>query len=101
MLAWLRIGKLSDTLTGDAATGLALVAGAAAWTAGGFVQKPLELRGQTYRIFMAALASLLLFGILAPLLANGWGIAGVAVAKLLAGLGFIVLVWWMAQGGRP
>ena len=87
-------GRIAQALTAETHTALMLVAAAATWTAAGFVQKPLELRGRTQFLVGAVLLALLLFVPAAVMLGNRLGPAGVALAKLLAGLfyGGVVLV---------
>jgi hypothetical protein len=75
--------------TGDTATALVLLGAALVWTAAGFVQKPLELGGRTPRVVLAILVAFGLFIVVAPMLAARFGAAGVAAAKLLAGLAFV------------
>lgn len=85
-------GALSTALTGDPSTGLILVLAGLVWTAAGFVQKPLELRGQTRLTFAAVSVSLLLFLAIGPLFGRWLGSPGVGMAKVLAGLVFVALV---------
>ena len=89
VLSALGIGRISDALTRDLPTALTLVAAGALWTAAGFVQKPIELRGRTVWLFAGVAASLLLFVLIAPTLAARFGPVGVAAAKLTAGLAYI------------
>jgi O-antigen/teichoic acid export membrane protein len=85
------------SLTGDPSTGLMLLAAAAVWTIAGFVQKPVEMGGRARHLVYAVLAALLLFLVIAPWGASQHGAAGVAGAKLLAGLCFM---GWVAVAGR-
>lgn len=94
------IGRVSQALTGDVPTGLVLIAAGVVWAAAGFVQKPLELRGQTFRLFAGVAAALLLFLLLAPALAVHAGPAGVALAKLLAGGAYVVFAAVAARATR-
>ncbi len=86
------IGKISAALIADVPTALALVAAGAVWAAAGFFQKPLELSGQTRLTFAASAIALLLFLAIGPALGRALGPLGVALAKLAAGLGFVLLV---------
>ena len=94
------IGRVSQALTGDVPTGLVLIAAGVVWAAAGFVQKPLELRGQTFRLFAGVAAALLLFLLLAPALAVHAGPTGVALAKLLAGGAYVVFAAVAARATR-
>lgn len=92
LLAAMGVGRISAALIADVPTALALVAAGAVWTAAGFVQKPLELAGQTRLTFASAAIALLLFLAMGPALGRGFGPLGVALAKLVAGLGFVLMV---------
>jgi len=65
-----------------------LVAAATVWAAAGFIQKPIELRGQTYHLSVGVAGALMLFLLVAPSLAERLAAPGVALAKLLAGCAF-------------
>ncbi len=93
-------GRIALALTADAHTAIALVAAATAWTAAGFVQKPLELRGRTQYIVGAVLLALLLFVPLALLFSDRLGPVGVALAKLLAGLFYVGVVLVLGRRAR-
>ena len=96
-LSVLGSGQIAAALTSDPHTALTLVAAGIVWTAAGFVQKPLELRGQTRLTFAAAALSLLFFVVVAQWLAQGFGPTGVAIAKLAAGVFFVLVVWFAAR----
>jgi hypothetical protein len=89
--------QLAASLTSNPLTGLMLLAAAAVWTIAGFVQKPVEMVGRTPHLVYAVLAALLLFLVVAPWGAAQHGAAGVAGAKLLAGVCFM---GWVAVAGR-
>lgn len=90
VLHWLEFGQISQALAGDATTGLLLVLSAAIWSAAGFVQKPLELSGRTRSTFVCVVLAFGLFLGLAPWWGAQAGPAGVAAAKLVAGLAFML-----------
>jgi O-antigen/teichoic acid export membrane protein len=85
-------GQLAQALVGDPQTGVVLVLAGAVWTAAGFVQKPLEMRGQTRLTFASVLVALLLFFAIGPILGQHLGPLGVGLAKVAAGLVFVALV---------
>jgi O-antigen/teichoic acid export membrane protein len=85
-------GQVAATLTSDPRTAVALVLAGVVWTGAGFVQKPLELRGQTWRVFAAVLLAMLFFLGAGPVMGRWLGPAGVGLAKLGAGLVFVLLV---------
>lgn len=89
--------QLAASLTSDPLTGVMLLAATAVWTIAGFVQKPIEMTGRTRHLVYAVLAALLLFLVTAPWGASRHGAAGVAGAKLLAGVCFM---GWVAAAGR-
>jgi hypothetical protein len=93
-------GQLSRSLAGDPKTGAMLVLAGAVWTAAGFVQKPLEMRGQTRLTFAAVFLCLLLFLATGPFLGRSLGSLGVGLAKVVAGLVFVALVA-IASRRRP
>jgi hypothetical protein len=85
-------GQLAQALVGDPQTGVVLVLAGAVWTAAGFVQKPLEMRGQTRLTFASVFVALLLFFAIGPFLGQRLGSVGVGLAKVAAGLVFVALV---------
>ena len=87
------LGRISTALTDDHSSALMLVAAGGLWTAAGFVQKPIELRGRTHWLFAGVCLCLLLFMLIAPALAEHHGPLGVAMAKLIAGLAYTGMVW--------
>ena len=91
------LGRVSAALTGDVPTALVLVAAGVLWTAAGFVQKPIELRGRTHWLFAGVALAMLLFLLIAPTLADRHGPLGVAVAKLIAGLAYAGMAWWLCR----
>ena len=91
-LYWQGSGQLAQALTAEPKTGVVLVVAGALWTAAGFVQKPLEMRGQTRLTFAAACLSLLLFLATGYFFAGWFGSWGVGLAKALAGVVFVALV---------
>lgn len=91
------LGRISAALTDDVPTALVLVAAGALWTAAGFVQKPIELRGRTHWLFAGVALTMLLFLLIAPTLADRHGPLGVAVAKLIAGLAYTGMAWWLCR----
>ncbi len=91
------LGRISAALTGDVPTALVLVAAGALWTAAGFVQKPIELRGRTHWLFAGVALTMLLFLLIAPTLAKSHGPLGVALAKLIAGLAYTGMAWWLCR----
>ncbi len=93
-------GQISAALTGDVPTALVLVAAGALWTAAGFVQKPIELRGRTHWLFAGVALAMLLFLLIAPALADRHGPLGVALAKLIAGLAYTGMAWWLCRVRR-
>ncbi len=97
VLAWAGEGRIVAVLTGDVSTALVLVAGAAAWAAAGFVQKPVELSGRTWRLFGGVATALLLFLLVAPTLAAQHGATGVAAARLMAGVAYAVIALVLAR----
>ena len=94
------LGRLSTALTDDKSTAFVLVAAGALWTAAGFVQKPIELRGRTHWLFGGVAVSLLLFLLVAPTLAARHGPIGVAAAKLFVGLVYTGVVWRLCRTRR-
>lgn len=100
LLSAASFGRISRALAGDVPTGLLLIAGGAVWATAGFVQKPLELRGQTYRLFAGVVVALLLFLWLGPVLAVHAGATGVALAKLVAGCAYVAFAVVAAQAPR-
>jgi hypothetical protein len=94
------LGQVSAALNDDLPTALVLVAAGALWTAAGFVQKPIELRGRTHWLFAGVALSLLLFLLIAPSLAERHGPIGVAMAKLIAGLAYIGMAWLLCRVRR-
>jgi hypothetical protein len=97
VLHGLALGQISQTLTGDVTTGLLLVLSAAIWSVAGFVQKPLELSGRTRTTFVCVVLAFGVFLGLAPWWGAQAGPAGVAGAKLAAGLCFLLFA---AVAGR-
>jgi len=91
------LGRISAALTDDKSTAFVLVAAGALWTAAGFVQKPIELRGRTHWLFGGVAVSLLLFLLIAPTLAERHGPLGVAMAKLIAGLAYTGMAWLLCR----
>jgi hypothetical protein len=94
------LGRISTALTDDTSTAFVLVAAGALWTAAGFVQKPIELRGRTHWLFAGVGLSLLLFLLIAPTLAERHGPIGVAAAKLIAGLAYTGMAWQLCRTRR-
>jgi hypothetical protein len=94
------LGQVSAALNDDLPTALVLVAAGALWTAAGFVQKPIELRGRTHWLFAGVALSLLLFLLIAPSLAERHGPIGVATSKLIAGLAYIGMAWLLCRVRR-
>jgi hypothetical protein len=94
------LGRISTALTDDRSTAFVLVAAGALWTAAGFVQKPIELRGRTHWLFAGVGLSLLLFLLIAPTLAERHGPIGVAAAKLIAGLAYTGMAWQLCRTRR-
>jgi hypothetical protein len=97
VLRWLELGKISQSLAGDVNTGVLLVLSAAVWSAAGFVQKPLELSGRTRSTFVCVVVAFGVFVGLASFWGRQFGPHGVAAAKLVAGLCFLLLVWAAAR----
>lgn len=97
VLAWIRRGPVADALLGDPPAALALVGAAAAWTAAGFVQKPLELHGSTRTTCLAVLAAFAFFLVIAPFMGRWLGPAGVGAAKLSAGLALMLMTTLAAR----
>lgn len=91
------LGRISAALTDDVSTALVLVAAGALWTAAGFVQKPVELRGRTHWLFAGVALAMVLFLLIAPNLAERYGPPGVALAKLIAGLTYTGMVWRLCR----
>jgi len=81
-LSALGTGRIADALTGDPRTALMLVAAGAVWTAAGFVQKPLELRGRPGSLWGGGVVAAVLLAT-APWLARSFGRSAWRV-KLLA-----------------
>ena len=100
LLSLAGLGRVSQALTGDPRTAITLVLAGAVWAAAGFVQKPIELRGQTHRLFVGVIVALGLFLLVAPALAERLGPAGVALAKLIAGALYCVIAFVAARGPR-
>jgi hypothetical protein len=88
LLALIPDTRVARVLTADVPTALILVAAATVWAAAGFIQKPIELRGQTYHLSVGVAGALMLFLLVAPSLAERLAAPGVALAKLLAGCAF-------------
>jgi len=97
VLAWAGGGRIAAALTGDVSTALLLIAAGAVWAAAGFVQKPVELSGHTWRLFGGMAAVLLLFLLVAPALAARHGASGVATARLLAGGAYALIALALAR----
>lgn len=93
-------GRIAQALSGDAATGLGLVAAGFLWAAAGFVHKPLELRGRSRDIFVAAAIAFVLFLVIAPAIAHLLGAPGVAWAKAIAGIAFVGFVGLARRRGE-
>ena len=94
------LGRISASLTDDVPTALVLIAAGALWTAAGFVQKPIELRGRTHWLFAGVGLAMLLFLLIAPNLAERYGPPGVALAKLIAGLAYTGVAWRLSWTHR-
>ena len=92
LLALIPNTRVTRALTDDVPTALILVAAATVWAAAGFIQKPIELRGQTYFLSAGVAGALVLFLVVAPPLAERLAASGIALAKLLAGCAFALLV---------
>lgn len=92
--------RVAQVLTADVPTALVLIAAAAVWSSAGFVQKPIELRGQTHQLFACVVVALLLFLLIAPTLAERFAAPGVAMAKLAAGVAYTLLAGRAARAPR-
>ena len=100
LLALVKPGRIAQAVTSDVPTGFVLVLAGAVWAAAGFVQKPVELRGQTYRLAAGVVLVLVLFLLIAPALADRFAAFGVAAARLIAGCGYAALALAAARPTR-
>jgi len=92
--------RIAQALIADTPTALMLVAAAAMWAVAGFVQKPVELRGQSSWLFLGVVVALLVFLLIAPALAERFAAMGVAFAKLTAGSTYLLVIWLIARETR-
>ncbi|MDR2012878.1 MAG: hypothetical protein LBQ20_07540 [Rhodanobacter sp.] len=92
--------RVARTLTADIPTALTLIAAATVWSVAGFVQKPVELRGQTYRLFFGVICSLILFLIIALPLVEHFSAQGIALAKLTSGGAYILYYAWIERNSK-
>lgn len=89
--------RIAQTLIADIPIATTLVVASMVWSIGIFVQKPIELRGDTWRLFVVAMGVLLFFVVVASIAATVFGALGVAFAKLLAGLVYVGAVAFMVR----
>lgn len=97
LLALIPDTRVARALTADVSTAMILVAAATVWAAAGFIQKPIELSGQTYLLSAGLAGALVLFLVVAPPLAERLAASGVALAKLLAGCAFALFVGFVGR----
>ena len=92
--------RIAQALIADKPTALMLVAAAAMWAAAGFVQKSVELRGQSSWLFLGVVVALLVFLLITPVLVERFAATGVAFAKLTAGSTYLLFIWLIARETR-
>lgn len=91
-IVFMDLGHWSELLGSNILLSLLLLIGIGLWQSGIFIHKPLELREKTALMFACVFAAAIIFFISALALIKIFGVLGVALAKILSGVFYIIIV---------